>query len=347
MAGALAQRLIRPLLAILLLAFAQAGWALERMPFAGGWIEFASLQTARTELSRDDDFIAATSAFQRGAMLGVQEPPSLEMFRGQLAQVAVPWTDADAQRWQKALAAIAPAFETLRIRLPETVLLVATDGSDSANAPYTRGNAVFLPRGTNASRFTDAELMAHELFHVLTRKDPALATRIYALFGFTPAPPLAWPPEWAEARLANPDAPHHRHVMWLEGDGDRVAVMPVLVARRTTLEPGESFFSVLDVRILAVEPGVNGQPTLPRRRNGQLLWQLVDRMPPYLRQLGGNTPYVFHPEETAADNFALLVSGRTVPNPMLLERLRSVLLQQTPAAAPPRAPLSTQPVPTS
>ncbi|MDB5900272.1 MAG: hypothetical protein JWP41_3874 [Ramlibacter sp.] len=326
---------MRALLVFLLLAFAQAAWALERVPFAGGWVEFASLQAARAELSRDDEFIATAGPFQRAAMLGVQEAPSREGLRAGLAQVAVPWSDADAQRWQKALATIAPAFERLRIRLPETVLLVATDGSDSAHNPYTRGNAVFLPRATDGGRFTDAEVMAHELFHVLTRNDPALATRIYALFGFVPAQPLAWPAEWAEARLSNPDAPHHRHLMWLlEGD-QRVAVMPVLVARRTTLQPGESFFSVMDVRLVAVEPGAAGQPTLPRRRDGQVLWQLVDKMPLYLRQLGGNTPYVFHAEETAADNFALLVSGRPVPNPLLLERLRSVLLQQVPAAPEP------------
>ena len=65
--------------------------------------------------------------------------------------------------------------------------------------------------------------------------------------------------------------------------------------------------------------------SLPMRRAGQLLWWPVEAVPAYLQRLGGNTEYVFHPEETLADNIALLASGASAPNPALLDRLRSVL----------------------
>jgi hypothetical protein len=42
--------------------------------------------------------------------------------------------------------------------------------------------------------------------------------------------------------------------------------------------------------------------------------------------MGGNTSYMLHPEETMADNIAFLVSGREVPNPALLQRIKAVLL---------------------
>jgi len=48
-------------------------------------------------------------------------------------------------------------------------------------------------------------------------------------------------------------------------------------------------------------------------------------VPDYLARLGGNTQYIFHPEETMADNFALLVTGRSVPNPELLKRVAAAL----------------------
>ena len=42
-------------------------------------------------------------------------------------------------------------------------------------------------------------------------------------------------------------------------------------------------------------------------------------------RLGGNTGYIIHPEETMADNFAFLVSGRSVRNPKLVQRIEALL----------------------
>lgn len=329
---------MRWLLAALLLAGLQAAWAQDRLRFAGGWIEFASVASAREELARDDEWIATVGDYQRLAILPLKVIPSREDFRLSLKRSAQAWTETDRQRWSAALAAIEPAIARLRIRLPETVLLVATDGREAGGAPHTRGNAVFLPRGFSAGRYTDGELMAHELFHVLTRNDPALATRLYALFGFHAAQPLEWPAEWEQARISNPDSPHHRHVMWLDTGAGRQAVMPLLVARDAHLQPGQTFFDLLDVRLLAVEPGAPGQPTRALRRDGRLVWQHAYAVPDYLRQLGGNTAYAFDAEEVAADNFALLVSGRAAPHPALLERMHDMLLRQAPSPSqtPPR-----------
>ncbi|MEO8310315.1 MAG: hypothetical protein ABI520_04000 [Caldimonas sp.] len=45
----------------------------------------------------------------------------------------------------------------------------------------------------------------------------------------------------------------------------------------------------------------------------------------YLDKLGGNTGYIIHPEETMADNFALLVTRGVARNPALLDRIEAVL----------------------
>ena len=88
----------------------------------------------------------------------------------------------------------------------------------------------------------------------------------------------------------------------------------------------ETFFDVLQVRLLAVRAGPPGGTSQPLRdAGGALVWFPAERTADYLRKLGGNTAYVFHPEETMADNVAFLVSGRPVRNPALLERIRAVL----------------------
>jgi hypothetical protein len=102
-------------------------------------------------------------------------------------------------------------------------------------------------------------------------------------------------------------------------------VTPVLVANRTQLQADETFFSVMEPRLLEVEPGANGTPSRAVLRGGQPAWHALDGAHDYLRRLGGNTGYVIHPEEAMADNIALLATGIRARNPELLARLRGVL----------------------
>ncbi|MCY2928704.1 MAG: hypothetical protein NTV86_04265 [Planctomycetota bacterium] len=57
----------------------------------------------------------------------------------------------------------------------------------------------------------------------------------------------------------------------------------------------------------------------------------------YLAKVGANTSYIIHPDETLADNFALLLLGRSqtsgVPTPRLLAAMHR-LLSAPPASAP-------------
>ena len=288
-------------------------------------IRFASVDQGRAVLGADDDWVAATSEFHRRATLGVTTPVSRETLRAFCADSVLAWNDALTPRWNTALATIGPRLDELRMPLPPDVLLIRSNGRDSAGAPYTRANAVVLPiQGMPNNPRADAFILAHELFHVASRNAPELATKLYALLGFEPTAPLQWPAEWAPLRIANPDAPHDRHLMRTTLNGRALALMPLLVARRDTLQPGETFFSVLDVRLLEVEPGPNG--TQPVRRNGTLAWHQPDSVPEYLARLGGNTGYIFHPEETMADNVAALVTGAPVPNQALLRKIEAVLL---------------------
>jgi hypothetical protein len=303
-----------------------AQWACAQFTgLPGTVLRFATVDQGREVLAADDDWLQATSDFQRAAVMGVKPPVSPERFRSFQAGTVNAWTPEGQQRWTRALAEVAPRLQALHAPLPPEVLLVSTDGRDAADAPYTRGHAVMLPQTVQVEAgYTDAEVMAHELFHVLTRHRPELATRLYALVGFEPVPPLQWPEAWRPLRIANPDAPHHRHAMRATVEGRPVLLMPLLVAGRTALQPGESFFDVMELRLLEVT--VDGGSTRPvPRADGQPAWLSPKQAGDYLQRLGGNTGYVIHPEETVADNFAFLVSGRKVRNPALLQAIERVL----------------------
>jgi hypothetical protein len=294
--------------------------------FAGTTVRFASVEAGQRVLTADDEWLRATSVFQRRAVMQRAEPVTLDAFKQWNADAVRPWSDEQRARWRRALEALAPAFNTLRVPLPSEVLLIISNGQESANAPYTRANAVVLAGAGGMPGYNDAMLMAHELWHVASRHATALATRLYAEIGFEPVPQLDFPATWADIRIANPDAPENRHAMRLTLEGRETLLAPVLVAARTELKPGETFFDVLDVRLLEIEPA--GERSRAVLRNGQPRWHPLATTTPFLTRLGGNTGYVIHPEEAMADNVMLLVNQRPARNPALIERLRAVFESQ-------------------
>jgi hypothetical protein len=293
---------------------------------AGTQVRFADEALGRSILTADDEWMSATGAFQRRAVMGSATPVTLDAFRRWNGDAVRPWSDDERARWQAALRELAPTFAALRIPLPPQVLLVATNGQESSQAPYTRAHAVMLPGVARMPGYSDAKLMAHELWHVAARHAPAVASRLYAEIGFQPMAELQFPAAWQDIRIANPDAPNNRHAMRLRfADGHTAMVTPVLVAKRTELTAGENFFTVMDVRLLEVTPGRGGTPSSAVLRDGAPVWHALGGPHDYLQQLGGNTGYVIHPEEAIADNIALLATGAPARNPALLDRLRAAL----------------------
>jgi hypothetical protein len=293
--------------------------------FAGTRIRFAGVEAGRALLTADDEWMRATSEFQRRAVMGSAVPVTLDAFVRWNGDAVRPWAAAQRTRWRAALERLAPSFATLRIPLPAEVLLISSNGQESAQAPYTRANGIVLPGEAPIPGYSDAMVMAHELWHVASRHAPALATRLYAEIGFEPIAELSFPPQWTDVRIVNPDAPSNRHAMRVAVDGRSAWITPVLVAARTTLQPGESFFSVMQPRLLEVEPGGNGGLSRAVLRDGQPRWHALDGPHDYLRRLGGNTGYVIHHEEAMADNVALLATGLRARNPELLARIKAAL----------------------
>jgi hypothetical protein len=294
--------------------------------FAGTEVRFAAVDVGQAILAVNDVWISATSDFQRSAIMRKPGPISVQDFIEWNRQSVQPWHADQRARWFSALKELAPAFNTLRVPLPRVVHLISSNGQESSGAAYTRANAVALTTEDLPTGFTDAKLLAHELWHVAARHSPKTASKLYAEIGFRPIPDLQFPRQWQAIRIANPDAPRNAHAMRLQLNDRSTWITPVVVASRTQLNPLESFFDVMEVRLLEVTPGRGSGPSLAVIQEGAPSWHPVDGRHNYLEQLGGNTDYVNHYEEVMADNVALLATGADAHNPSLLGRLRAVLL---------------------
>lgn len=310
--------------------------AAEIALFPGHVVRLATVEEGRAEAQQRDRFTDLLSRFDRQCRLATDRDATLdEVLRHYAAQVEAFDAD-DERRVQKLLGEIAPRLAELRVPLPERVLFVKTTGRDEAGAAYTRGTTVYFPRPL--LRDSDEKLrrlIAHELFHVISRHASAFRRQAYAAIGFRVCPEWDLPPALRDRRITNPDAPAFDCVIELR-DGDRTLhAGPVLYASSDYApEPRRTLFQYLTFRLLELEP--LGEGWQPRLVDGQpVLWdpKQKDRPPvaSFHEQIGANTGYIIHPDEILADNFALMVVGVTNwKTPAIPERLKRVLIERMP-----------------
>jgi hypothetical protein len=183
-----------------------------------------------------------------------------------------------------------------------------------------------LPQALTDSRELE-KLLAHEIFHVVSRNKPELKRTLYAAIGFEPCGEVVLPPALAARKMTNPDAPVNEHCIEVQVDGASVWGMPILLSRQERFDPaaGMPFFGYLTLWMLLVER--DGASPRPLLRDGAPVLVPFNRVSGLADKIGRNTGYVIHAEEILASNFELLVQGApNAPSPEVLERIRAVLV---------------------
>jgi hypothetical protein len=288
-------------------------------------LEFASIERARDVLGTRDDFVARMSSFDRAARLEsageVREDEYLAFTRA----AAREWSNDERARLTNAFAAIRPKLAELLPELDAPILLIKTSGEEEGGAGYTRANAVMLPQAL-ADESDLQRLLAHEIFHVVSRNHPDLKRELYKAIGFEECGELALPPVLASRKMTNPDAPVNDHCIKVQVDGVEAWGMPILLSRQERYDPaaGQPFFGYLTLSMLLVERA--GSSVRPLERDGAPVLVPFNRIQGLAAQIGRNTNYVIHAEEILASNFELLVQERPdVESPEVLDRIRAVL----------------------
>jgi len=295
-------------------------------------IHFASVSEGQTILTAKDEFVRHLSPFDRSARLKSDKPVSEDEYLAFVGKNVQEWNAEEMRVVEAVFKVIQSSSRALSLRLPPTIQMIKTTGSEEGNAAYTRETAIMLPKSELAKNKDDlTKLVCHELFHILSRHNPGLREELYGIIGFVRCDDLEFPRELAARKITNPDGPRNDHFIRLEIDGQKRAAIPVLFSKAETYDVarGGEFFEYLDFQFLVVEvestsprPKVvyeNSAPKLvgPRAVSG------------FLEQVGKNTQYLIHPDEILADNFALLILGaQNVPSPEVLEKMKTVLARK-------------------
>lgn len=275
-------------------------------------------------LGTQDDYVRATAAIERSAVLRTPGAIDAESFAAAMRETALEWTEEEKRAFGPALVRLEAFLSGMRWKTPAEILLVKAASRLMDGFPHTRGNAIVVPepmlRAALARPALMDYLLAHEAFHVLSRADPALREELYAAIGFRACAAVDMPAPLAALRVTNPDAPQSRHAIGVRREGRALEVLPFVHFPTEAIDPGAGFASQLRTSWLPVERGggrckVGAGQALP-----------LEELEGLYEQVGRNTAYLIHPEEILADNFALLFrTPSKLASPEILERLRALL----------------------
>ncbi|HZL89567.1 MAG TPA: hypothetical protein VFB96_14480 [Pirellulaceae bacterium] len=300
----------------------------EDYPLTGDTrVRFASLEQGQKLLGARDEFALALSRFDRQVRMQTDRDASLEEWLEFNAGHAQAWSEVEIQRVTAALDDLRPRLANFKFQLPETILLVRTTGKEEGDAAYTRQSAIMLPDKVMAYPKEQLEkLLIHELFHVVSRHDPALRQKLYAIIGFRPCDPIKLPADWDNRRITNPDAPKIDCYIELKADGQTIVAAPFLFATpaKFDAQKGGSLFKYLTFKLLVVSR--DGDRLAATLQEGKPVVIDPRSLEDFTQQIGKNTNYIVHPDEILADNFVLLLRGqKNVPTPRILEEMAKLL----------------------
>ena len=297
------------------------------LPLAKGCsVHFATVAEAKERLGMQDVYIKGLSPFERAAKIKQAGPVSTDQYIDFIQNQAIEWTDEDKAKLREVVAAAKPKLARFAKHLPRRIDLIKTTGNDEGGAPYTRGTSIILPkRRTGQSAKGLERLFYHELFHIISRGNPTLRDELYKVIGYKKCGVVSLPGEMMPRRISNPDAPVVEHCIRVSKDGEPLWCAPVLFSRTAKYDPETdgTFFRYLEFRLMVIDR----KPAKATLKDGKPLLLKPDAVEGFYEQIGRNTGYIIHPEETLANNFVhLMLKRQKLANPEIPGKIEALLL---------------------
>ena len=151
------------------------------------------------------------------------------------------------------------------------------------------------------------------------RYNPKLISKAYKLLGFKPCNEIKLDDP---LRINNPDAPHLKH--YLTANTVRKSVDVALIIRARGPYRGGSFFRMVEKKLLILEG--SGRTKVPKLSDGQIQYLNFSDIINLYKNIGRNTGYNIHQEETTAEHFEHIVNAQSgIAHPDLVSGLRKIL----------------------
>lgn len=267
-------------------------------------IRFLSVDEGREELVKMDEFMEAMTPLDYRVRMKTDNNPTKDEYLEFIKSHVMEWTEDKISVVKDIIVDVNKMTRISNMRLPYVVKFILTDGEEEAGAAYCRNmDVVVLPENKfNSGKFTFT--FVHELFHIMSRQIENMTLResLYSIIGFSSFD--TWESCLLENRLTNPDAPVTKHCIALSGQ--RLA--PLIVVDNYDNKSGRPFFSFLKVKFRDIDTGK--------------MFDMSSFKDEYMMEIGKNTDYIIHPEETMADNFThYILETASLETPEIIEKI--------------------------
>ena len=243
-----------------------------------------------------------------------KENSSLDEYIAYCSEQVQDFTSDEQQIISKAISTIEDSLKALGCQLPipdDIVFIKTTMKEEGGAAAYTIKNQIYI--GSEFIKYGNGEnprasvfftsIVAHELFHCISRYSPSFRQQMYALIGFTVMDEEIDFPESVRKRIiTNPDVERYDSygTFTINGQPRRCALMSLYTKtwKEAYAEQKDqaTFFNNIDAVLIPLDD-LSTSYSLKQ----------CDVVSDFWTQVGENTAYVIAPEECMADNFSFAI----------------------------------------
>lgn len=267
--------------------------------------ELVNQEAAALVLGGDDEYVAATGDLERKAKTRSTKPIDKTAFLKYMRQTTKEWTAGERAKIERELPSLEKYVNQIAWTKPAKIQFIRVSAALEDNLPHTRGTAVILPDSAfSVPRGAFVSMLAHEVFHVLTRQNQKLKESSYKLIGFERCETVQIHPKIDQLKITNPDTPMSEHTIAVKYKGQSVDALPFIGFNNALVDTSTGFINKLSVNWLLVKR-VNNQCSLEgdSLQDNSVAPESLDGL---FEKIGKNTGYLFHAEEILAENFAAL-----------------------------------------
>lgn len=313
-------RLSNWILTVLLCCISLAASAQKKISY-----RFATRAEAQMLITDIDNFTNKLNSFDINLRLGKEDGKKSELLRLAMNET-LNWSGNEKKKITTAFKSLQAKIDKqkLKIKFPREVILVKTSMKEEMNvAAYTRKNWIALgEKYINESTAENLEyLLAHELFHLLTRSNKDFKKSVYSVIGFNVTDrELFFPIDIIEKRISNPDIEQYDSYAEFTINGKKQKCS-MMIYSSVPFSPEKTLSDYLSVGLIPLNENL-----IPLQENGKTVIYSIEQAEDFYQKVGENTKYIINPEEILADNFAFLVTQKkNLPNPEITEKIAAVL----------------------
>lgn len=308
------------LLSVILCCLSINVFAQKKIPF-----RFATRAEAQMLITDIDNFTNKLNSFDINLRLSKEDGRKSELLRLAMNET-LNWSEEEKKKITATFKSLQSKIDKqkLKIKYPQEVILVKTSMKEEMNvAAYTRKNWIALgEKYINEATNEELEyLLAHEIFHLLTRSNKEFKKSVYSVIGFNVTErELFFPIDIIEKRISNPDIELYDSYAEFTINGNKQKCSMIIYSK-IPFSPEKSLSDYLSVGLLPLNDNL-----IPVQNDGKTVIYDIEQAEDFYEKIGKNTQYIINPEEILADNFAyLLIQKKDLPNPEILTKIAELL----------------------